>query len=81
MKIVNNEVRVTLEELGELEVILGTPPSFSVNEFHFWADTRLDELAAEGNSLMGDIAALMLYEIFPNLITPSERPISLRNSH
>jgi len=81
VKIVNNEVDLNLDELAIIEVLLGSPPSLNASEFHLWADYRLDELVAEGNSLMGDMVASVLREAFPNLVKPSERPRPLRNSH
>ena len=81
MKIVNNEVDLNLDELAIIEVLLGSPPSLIANEFHLWADYRLDELAAEGKSLTGDMAASVLRKAFPNLVKPSERPRPLRSSH
>ena len=73
MNTVNNEVDLSLSDLGLIERVLGTPPSLNVNEFHFWADTKLDELVAEGRTLTGDIVWAIIREALPALVKPSER--------
>ena len=81
MNTVNNEVDLSLSDLGAIERFIGTPPSLNVNEFYFWADTKLDELVAEGSTLAGDIVWAIIREALPTLVKPSERPRHLRNNH